>query len=177
MKSVRENGYLRQLVDIQYELYAYVTALTGGTADAEDVLQNTNARIMELVTEVTPLEISHFRAWAKKVAFFQVLTWRKRNQRERVCFDSELVETLAEQLADRPYASEERMEALRHCLNKLPPTLRAMTEERYRTGGCVKRIAEKLRTTPHAITMNLYRARLMLKQCVEKTLASGGPYG
>jgi len=76
-----QNGYFRQLMDLQYELYAHITALLGGVRDVEDVLQNTNLRIMELSKDAAEGEIVHFTAWAKKVAFFQVLTWRSERRR------------------------------------------------------------------------------------------------
>lgn len=172
-----QNAYMRQLMDMQYELYAYIVSLTGGSSDADDVLQEANLRIMELVSGKTPPVIDNFRAWARKVAFFHVLTWRKSRQRERLLFDSVLLEEVAAQLEVRESATDKRMIALEDCLKKLPETLRVMTEERYKIGGAVKRIAEKWHTTPHAITMNLYRVRLMLKDCVEKTLSEGALYG
>ncbi len=164
---------LRLLIDMQYELYAYIMALTGKSGDAEDVLQNTNLRILELASGHSIDGIANFRAWARKVAFFQVLTWRKAARRGRVLFDSELIGEVADQLADRASATDVRMTALEACIEKLPATLRAITEERYRPGGCVRRIAAKWQTTPHAITMNLYRVRLALKACIEKTLSQG----
>ena len=92
-------------------------------------------------------------------------------------FDSELLEQIAEQLEERVSASDERMEALEICLKLLPGGLRKMAEERYQAGGSVRKIAEQRHTTPHAITMNLYRVRLMLRECVEKRLAAGGAHG
>ena len=42
MNQTEQNACLRQLIELQYELYAYVSALSGDAGDAKDVLQNAN---------------------------------------------------------------------------------------------------------------------------------------
>ena len=176
MKNDTQSGYLRSLMDIQYELFAHISALMGRTTHAEDVLQSTNIRIMELVKDAPEGEITHFKTWAKKVAFFQVLSWRTNNRRERIVFDSELLAEVSEQLAEREPATDQRLTALEECLKKLPVRVREMVETRYAFEQGVEHVAKHFNLSPRSVTVSLYRARLLLKGCIEQTL-QGGHYG
>src|SRR5262249_7281661 len=111
--------FAQELTALQRPLYVYITKLVGRPADAEDVLQEVNRVLWEKLDEYRPG--TNFAAWASKVAYFEVLTYRKRQARQRLRFSDATLELLADEAAaDAERESEER-QALHRCLDKLPP--------------------------------------------------------
>ena len=65
-------------------------------------------------------------------------------------------------------AVDQAVERLRDCLEKLPSVSRKTLEYFYRGGKSVKQIAQKLGKTQSAVKVRLMRARLKLKECLER---------
>lgn len=156
------------LAGIQFDLYAHIVVLMGRTEDARDVLQETNLKILEELR--TRHDIRNFLAWAKTLAYYEVLRWRKSQQRDRLVFDDELINSLGERLSERPAEAHERLEALDACLSQLTPGQRDYIEERYSRGARVKTMSERYRCSVFAMATLLYRIRLQLLKCVERRL-------
>ena len=115
---------------------------------------------------------SNFPAWALRVAYFEVLTWRRKMGRERLVFDDETVERIAEQVEQMPLAEEQRRLALRDCLEKLPDRQQAVVQQMYFDDGSVSEIAEETGLKANAISQLLFRAKRNLAECVRKALDS-----
>src|SRR5580698_3875418 len=111
-------GFLLQLTNHQSAMYAAVVSMLGGAEGAQDVLQETNAALLEKALEYDPTR--PFVPWAVGFARTQVLAWRKRQTRDRLVLDDELFEAVADRLATDPPAPNQRLEALERCLGKLP---------------------------------------------------------
>lgn len=156
--------FVRDLTDHQSRMYAYIMAVLGDPNAAGDVLQDANVAIWRKADEF--VEGTDFWAWVSRIAYFEVLAFRKRRQRERLVFDDSLLEKIAaaavEQAAD--------LAALHRCVEKLPPLDRELVQGRYAQGGSVKLIAEARGKSAGAISQALYRIRNELADCVEKEL-------
>ena len=76
-------------------LYAFIFRLVPSMADADDILQETNLVLWSKQAEFTPG--TDFRAWAFRIARFQVMAHRRRQSLDRLIFGDELVERLARQ--------------------------------------------------------------------------------
>ena len=78
----RVEAYVRLLGQKQRPITLYVLSLVPRWNDAEEIIQETN---LVLWREFGRFELgTNFAAWACKVAFHQVLTWQKRQQRDRL---------------------------------------------------------------------------------------------
>lgn len=64
-------------------------------------------------------------------------------------------------------------EALRECLDAVPPHMRSLLDLRYRDDSTSEVIAEKLQRTAAWVRVTLHRVREQLRQCIESKL--GGP--
>ena len=94
------------LTNVQQQLTRYVRTLVPNRSDAEEVLQETNLFVWRHADE---FELgTNFAAWACKIAYYQVLTFRKRQSRSRLCFSDALVEQLADGAVDQPCPGERR---------------------------------------------------------------------
>ncbi len=74
--------FVQHLTASQSALYAFVVALIGRTDEANDVLQETNMKLCKRADKYDPQQ--PFLRWAYVFARFEVMAWRKRQQRSRL---------------------------------------------------------------------------------------------
>jgi len=117
-----------------------------------------------------------FIPWAVGFARTQVMAWRKRLTRDRLVFDDELFNTLADQLAVNPPPPSQRLEALERCLGKLPAESRQLVDARYARGESVQAIAERLGRSVNVVSVSLFRVRQSLLSCIRESLAEEGDW-
>ncbi len=165
----RSTEFVQLLTGIQSRLYAYICTLVVDTTGAQDVLQETNVVLWLNAHEYDPAR--PFPPWAYQFAYLQVLAYRKRCVRNRLVFDERLVRQVAEEFLLREENHGAHLEALEHCMEKLPRARRELLERRYRHGDTVDEIAERLRKAPNVVSASLYRLRKALMACIEARLA------
>ena len=171
MKSDSEE-FVRLLTEAQGPVYGYLLTLIPDRNRARDLLQETNITIWKKAE--TFEQGTNFNAWACKVAYFHVLSFRRKMAREKLVFDDEILDYLSERNDERVAqdAAADRIKALKSCILKLSEYHRELVQERYKPGGSVQRIAEDHGRTVGAISQTLYRIRHNLMLCVEKTLTA-----
>ena len=166
--GIPDENFVAELTRAQGPLMGYVTSLVGDVAAAAEVLQETNLTLwrgFERYESGTP-----FMAWACRVAYFEVLTWRRSRQRDRLQFDESLLEQVAASMERNADELTDRHAALQRCLEKLPGEQRRMIEMRYAADATVEAIADKLGRPVKTVYQMLYRVRLALLRCVESSI-------
>jgi RNA polymerase sigma-70 factor (ECF subfamily) len=172
MKLSRPNAeFLLLLTNHQSALYAAIAALLGGVEGAQDVLQETNVALLEKASEYDSSR--PFIPWAIAFARFQVLAWRKRQTRERLVLDEELVNALADRLSCSAPPSRQ-LDALETCLGKLPDDWRRLVDARYLHGEAVQKIAQRMERSVNVVSVTLFRIRKALLNCMSSALAADG---
>jgi len=164
--------FVRLLTEAQGKVYGYIVSLIPDRSRARDLLQETNITLWRKSDNFE--EGTNFNAWACRVAYFHVLAFRRKMAREKLVFDDDILDYLAER-NDQRIAEEgelSRSRALRHCLQKLPDHHRKLVESRYQPGASVQQIAAEEKRTVGAISQTLYRIRHNLMICIEKTLVA-----
>ncbi len=159
------------LTENQNPIYAYILTLITDRARARDLLQETNLTLWKKAEDFE--EGTNFLAWACRVAYFHVLAFRRKMARDRLVFDDEVLDYLAERQDERIDAVSDRQLALRRCLQKLPKKQQELVKARYEPGGSVKVIAADMNRSVGSISQTLYRIRHALMTCIEKTIAAG----
>ena len=173
-RSGREAESFAELVaNHQARLHGYIRSLIGDAQASRDVLQETNMVLLRKERDFKPG--TNFAAWALRVAYFEVLTWRRKMGRERLVFDDETVERIAEQAEQMTLEEEQRRMALRACLEKLPDRQRAVVQQLYFDDGSVAGIAEETGLMANAISQLVFRAKRNLAECVRKAIGSETP--
>jgi RNA polymerase sigma-70 factor (ECF subfamily) len=169
--SERMDAFVRLLGQNQRRLYLYVVSLAPNQDDAEEILQETN---LVLWREFDRFELgTNFGAWACRVAFNQVLAWRKRKQRDRLRFSEEFLHAVAREAEDRADELEERSRLLAGCMDKLPASQRDLLRLRYGEGLPIDSIARREERTIDAVYRALSRIRQTLHDCVNKSRPEG----
>lgn len=167
MNSGVSEKFITEFTSSQMVLHAYILFLVGNIEDSKDILQETN---LVLWREAQTYDESRpFLPWAKKIAYFQVLTWRTLKKRSKLVFDDELLQKVAV-FADEEPDMNLMLSALERCFQKLSASQKAIITSRYTRQKSVKSIAAALRCTVASVSMLLFRVRDKLGQCVEKII-------
>jgi RNA polymerase sigma-70 factor (ECF subfamily) len=152
----------------QSQLRAYIYTLLPDPAVVDDVLQETNLVLWRKASEYDSTRA--FMPWACRIAYFQVKAARRDDQRDRLVFNSELVDILAaEGETDSDSASDLDI-ALRDCLAELPEQKRQLILSRYHPDSSVKELADSRNETPGALSVELHRIRRSLETCIKGKL-------
>jgi RNA polymerase sigma-70 factor (ECF subfamily) len=164
--------FIRLLGQHHRSLHLYVMSLVPNRTDAEDVLQQTNLVLWREFHQFQPG--TNFAAWACRVAFNQVLAWRKRRQRERLVFSEAFLQAVAAEVSADAERLEERTHRLAGCIQKLPPHHRELIRLRYSEGNAVESIAAEVNRTVDAVYRMLSRIRHVLFDCVTRSVGQEG---
>lgn len=167
--DARQVEFIKLLAATERRLAGYILTLVPNLNDAEEIIQETHVRLWEMQDKYTPG--SNFAAWALRVGYYEVLTWRKRRARERLIFDDSLLCELKQQLDNQGNAAEGRHGALIGCLSELSEQSLSLLMKVYRDGEKVKDVASKMGRTAESVYKVLQRLRLALRSCVEQKLA------
>lgn len=173
MQSGLQPEFVQRLTTSQSALYAYIVSLMGTVEQANDVLQEANLKLCRKADQYDSER--PFLAWAFTFARFEVMAWRKKQQRSRLVLDDDLVDLVAADLENHAENSEIEITALETCLSKLKPRQRELITARYSKGETVRAISNRLARPENALAATLYRVRKVLGACIEQTLAKEDP--
>ena len=161
--------FLSHVTRAQRSLYAFILTLVRQPADAEDVLQETNAVLWQQADAFDSTR--EFMPWALRIAQLQAMAHLKRQQRVPGTFDGALLAVLADEAIAEAVELDPRRRALTECLQKLPEHQRELIATRYEPGRSVSELARRSGKTPKAMSEALRRIRRTLLDCIERTAA------
>jgi RNA polymerase sigma-70 factor (ECF subfamily) len=159
----------------QRRIYCYIVTLTGNPQDAEDLLQETASLLFTKFDEYRPG--SSFFSWACQTAHYLVLNHRRKQSRQAIVLDDDVLELLAEVPAAEDEIISIRRTALHACLAKLSVADRNLFERRYAAAVAVKVLAVELGRSADSVCRSLGRIRRALIQCVGRTLRTSEQTG
>jgi len=159
--------FVHLLTKNQSRLYAYIFSLMGNSSQADDILQESNTVLWKKREQFKPG--TDFAAWMLKIAYLQVMVWRQKRVREKLIFDSPLIQELSQVAEERLEQSDERRASLRQCLEKLSPRHRDLVLRRYSADASMERISQELGFSAEAAKQALFRARIALIECIKRT--------
>ncbi|MEM9015957.1 MAG: sigma-70 family RNA polymerase sigma factor [Verrucomicrobiota bacterium] len=164
-------SYLSLLNENERSLRIYVHSLVREHADAEDILQ---ACRLTMWKQFSKFEIgTNFLAWARKIAFHQILNYRRSENRKPVYkTDPKFLEAVASEIDAQSDRLEARSAALRECLHRLPDQQRRTILLRYFEGCGIEEIATETGRTEGAVYRLLSRIRASLNECITNRLTT-----
>jgi RNA polymerase sigma-70 factor (ECF subfamily) len=161
--------FLKLLGAHERNLFAYVYALTPHWQDAEEVMQRVRIRIWQQFDQYDVEK--PFDAWARAIAYYLVLAYRKEKSRQREFFTEQVLEAVSDQFETHLDQSQERREALLRCLDKLDSRRRELVTTYYSSARqSSEAMATRLSMTPNALRQSLFRIRKILLDCVSRRL-------
>jgi RNA polymerase sigma-70 factor (ECF subfamily) len=147
---------------------AYVRAILGMSAPAEDVIQDLAVIVLHKHADI-PGEVG-FSGWIRRAARFEALN-RWRALRRDLPLDEAALDAL-----DRAWeeADEDpRVDLLRQCLAGLGPKARQLLDLRYRDGFSGEELAQRIGKPLNTIYVTLTRLHSRLSECVKRRRSSG----
>ena len=168
----KEAEFVALLTSGQAAIAVVVRALMPGEPSAEEVVQQTNAKLWEKRNE---FELgTNFQAWASAIARYEVLNYRKKQARDaRLTFSDELEQTIADEVPQMLSDLPQQQLALRKCLAELKAESRELLLARYRGEESISQLATKLNRSVGGVRVTLSRLRDTLLKCIERRLETG----
>ena len=164
----RTQEFLELLTSHDRALGVYVYSMVPQAHDADDILQQTKMILWRCFDQFEAG--TNFLAWARKTAFHQVLTHRRKKKRQHVGVSDEVLELLGEAVADLLAEPSARHEALKDCLARLPEGHRQLIDLRYFKEMEIGDLATQVGRTEVAVYRALSRVRVALMECVSRKM-------
>lgn len=166
--------FLELLGAHERSLFTYVYALAPSWSDAEEVMQRVRIRIWHQFDKYD--ESRPFDVWARAIAYYLVLAYRKEKSRQRMFFSDRVLEAVHKEYDRHMEHAGDRRDALLTCLDKLDGRKRELVDVYYQSSRQpTETIAGELAMTPSALRQALYRIRRFLMECVERTVRLESP--
>ena len=112
------DNFVVELTSAQTSVYGYILSLLPDRTAAQDVLQEVNVTAWQKRADFQPG--TNFFAWASKIAYFHVLSHRRKMSRDRLVFDEEVLDYLAERQLERVEEVSQRGIALKEFWKNCP---------------------------------------------------------
>ena len=165
----KTEAFVRLHARYQQRVYSFILTLVPHDADAEDILQETGVVLWKKFDEFRPG--SDFVRWANRIAYLEVLKYRRRHAQEKIRFDEELLKEIAAVTADMTDHLQQQQAALNSCLKKLSPQDRDLLERRYRRDATTRSAAEETGRPIGAVYKSLRRIMRNLLACVRREMS------
>jgi RNA polymerase sigma-70 factor, ECF subfamily len=164
--SDRHGVFLELLTLHQRGLYGYIHVFVPNPTDAEDLLQETTLRLWQTFDEFD-LNRS-FSAWARRIAYRQVLHYLRKKRRSRVVFDDDVVARLAKIHQDREEMGLQDTGNLDRCIEELSSNDQRLLKLCYATKRDLKAAASALERPVASVYVSLVRVRRLLMDCIRR---------
>ena len=164
-----QQDFVQLLIEHERRLEGFVLALVSNWAVAEDIVQETKLRLWEQFGQFDRNQ--DFGAWARTIAYYQVLSYRKSRKRSREqLFGEEFLQSVAQEESSRQEEIAARQRFLAFCLEKLSEKSRELLKLVYSGEDTIRQIARKLGRSEAATYTAVQDARLRLHKCLDTEL-------
>ncbi|EMI57723.1 sigma-70 family RNA polymerase sigma factor [Rhodopirellula sallentina] len=163
------SDFARLIAQHQRAVQSYILANVPRWGDADEIWQETSVRLWLEFDKFRPG--SNFAAWAIRVAHFEILTWRKKAERNRLVFGDDFIACLeSEQKQFTSDQAQARLRALDQCLESSSDYQRELLSRFYEPDRQVQQVAEAMKTSVDAVYKSVQRIRKGLRSCIEQRL-------
>jgi RNA polymerase sigma-70 factor (ECF subfamily) len=165
-------AFVAQLMEHRHRIYAFIAKQLVNAEDVEDVFQRSSIVLWKKMGQFEPG--GSFFHWACGIAFNEVRNFLTVQRRNRLYFDPELLEMMAEEAESEEELSEARLRALRGCISNLSDRQQQILHRCYAGAASITEIAESLGRNRSALYKQLARLREKLLDCIRIRLAQEG---
>lgn len=151
-------------------LRGFVVSLVSDYSLVDDVVQETFLVVTAKAGEFR--RGSNFRAWAWTIARFKVLQALQKIPKAEQRLSDEVIESLCATEAAEEWPAEDQLRHLAECVGQLAPKARQAVELRYQQAHKPPEIARRMGWTVDAVHVALSRARVVLRDCVQRRTVS-----
>lgn len=163
-----DEEFVAMLTEAQQRLYGFILKRLVDHNQSNEVLQLTNIVLCRKANDFK--KGTNFMAWALTVANFQILSFRKKQSRDRLIFSDKTFDQIVEEDGKRSDDTPSRLFHLKECLKKINKEDLKLLKMRYEQRLPFKEIAAASHKTSNAIRIQAHRIRNRLMNCVEKKM-------
>lgn len=160
---------MQLLTQNQRQLLALIFSATPTMDDAEDVLQEVNMALWKKRGSYDRDQA--FLRWALGFAWVEIRRFRDRRPENQAWASDGVLESLAAVYPVDSRASEQRISALTGCVEKLGGVERQLITQFYSRQLSAREIADSTDRTVRNVYKILTKARRLLRECVDRSLA------
>ncbi len=166
-----QESLLKTLLDGRLRLCTGLWPVLRDTHAIEDIFQTVLIRAVKEADSLKDEE--HAMAWARVTARRLAIDHVRKHQSRMLVLDDRTLDLLDAELDRRgDDVLAERLDALKSCVEKLPPRSRRVVDLRYRERRAGKEMADLLQMSVDAVYQALRRVHVALRECVEQRLRS-----
>lgn len=170
---ISEKTFIKLFVQHEAELRGFAISLVPSMADAQDVVQDACiamwGRIGSLDNE------DGFVPWAYTFVRLTALNRIRKLRRSKLVFSEALVELNAEEAGQETERVRAEHQALRQCMESLPPQHLALVRSYYRAGKVrMEDLAQEMERPVAGLYKALERARAALRECIDQRMSGLG---
>jgi RNA polymerase sigma-70 factor (ECF subfamily) len=147
---------------------SYVFSIVRDRHHAEDMLNQIALVMLRRFEE--DVHGPYFQKWAIGVARMHILAYRRGLAREKLVFTDEVLDIVGQEFAQMSDELEEYRAALGECFKDLTQRMKQLLELRYYENLMPGEVATKAGVSNAAARMMIRRARILLKECIQKRL-------
>ena len=152
----------------QTRILSFLFVMVHNEADAEDLLQDTAATMLEKFD--TYEEGKNFTAWAITIAKNKAINFLKKNAKSRPYLNNDVYNRILELELREDEQISDRADALDQCLKKLNIADQEILRMRYFKEYSMKKIAEILGRSKTGLYHSMTRIHNLLYRCVKRTM-------
>jgi len=152
-------------------LIGYAWSIVGDQHAAEDVFQDVSMAAVRKCDQIE--DEGHLGRWLRHAIRLRGLELRRNRKRRAMLLSPEVLDHLEDEWSSRSSSdTSDRADALRHCIDQLPPAVKEVVALRYGEGLKSGQIADKLGKQNEAVYKTITRAHASLATCVNHRLLS-----
>jgi len=173
-KDIQDKDELFHLLYLKHvdDLRAYTRSLLPTWNDTEEVMQKVAIVIWRKFDDFDP-ETS-FIKWACVISRYEVLSYRRMMARDRLVFNEDFMEMMADEAAEEAESSKDEQRVLDSCLQKLPEQQRSLVVKAYSDKTKITQVADELGKSTATLYVTLGRLKRKLYDCMQKNLKVEG---
>jgi len=164
--------FVRLFVSHEARLRGFVRTLMPHWDAVDEVMQETSLVAWRKFDQFDPG--SNFMAWAAAIARFESLKHLRRKSRERLVFNDDILDLLAEESLEESEVLEQQRAALGSCLEKLDARQKHLLQMAYQPGVKFHEVAAEAGKSTQAFYKTIQRLRASLLSCAERQMKQAG---
>ncbi len=172
-KAVDMEALMPQFVQLltanQHRIHGYILSITGNSAVADDVMQETTAMMWKKYSDFKPG--TDFVAWGVTIARYVNLNYRKKHTGKTIQLSDNAIRALDGDVFKVLKKTDYRMDSLKECVSKLPPKDQKILELRFFEGHSIKMVAERVGKSDRSVFRSFARVYDLLMNCIQSKLA------
>jgi len=166
--AINPRGFAELWLDAQHALGGFVCVHVQDQALADDIVQEVARQATANFDQYD--QSRPFIAWLIGIARQRIAESYRERGRRPVVFSSDILDSITDAYADLQPEVDDRLDALRDCMDQLNNRHRRVIELRYARQLSQDEIGERVGSNGRAVNAMLFRIRTALRECVSKQM-------